>query len=384
MLGQQGQYLDRAGVYLDQAGYPIQAQPTSMAYGAPQFCPQMSGLSPLQAHPSAGPSMRAVRVHTFGGPEVLQVEAHVPVPEVGEEQVMVRVIVAGINPVETYIREGQYSRLPELPYCPGTDAAGYVHHVGRRVTTLKVGDRVFVSGNSSFRNNSGSYAQFVVTDATYVFPLHPRLSFAQGASLGVPFFTAYKALILRARTKPGETVLVHGASGAVGTAAVQIARALGAIVVGTAGTKDGMDVVTRCGAHHVFNHNHKSYEKKMVDHIGCFDVIIEHLANINLGHDVQMLKERARVMVVGCRGGVNINPRHLMMPEASICGVALGTTSNAEWAEMGAAIVAGIESGWVSPVINKEYSMEEAQQVHYDIIHSKGAKGKLVLRVAEE
>jgi len=274
--------------------------------------------------------------------------------------------------------------LPELPYTPGTDAAGYVHQIGRRVPNIKVGDRVFVSGNSSHSNNSGSYAQFVVTDATYVFPLHPRLTFAQGASLGVPFFTAYKALILRAKTKPGETVLVHGASGAVGTAAVQIARALGAIVVGTAGTKDGMDVVTRCGAHHVFNHNHKSYEKKMVDHIGCFDVIIEHLANINLGHDVQMLKPQARVMVVGCRGGVNINPRHLMMPEASICGVALGTTSPVEWAEMGAAIVAGIESGWVNPVINKEYAMEEAQQVHYDIIHSKGAKGKLVLRVAEE
>jgi len=298
--------------------------------------------------------------------------------------VMVRVVVAGINPVETYIREGQYSRLPELPYTPGTDAAGFVHQIGRRVSNIKVGDRVFVSGNSSFSNNSGSYAQFVVTDSTYVFPLHPRLTFAQGASLGVPFFTAYKALILRAKTKPGETVLVHGASGAVGTAAVQIARALGAIVVGTAGTKDGMDVVTRCGAHHVFNHNHKSYEKKMVDHIGCFDVIIEHLANINLGHDVQMLKPQARVMVVGCRGGVNINPRHLMMPEASICGVALGTTSPAEWAEMGAAIVAGIESGWVNPVINKEYAMEEAQQVHYDIIHSKGAKGKLVLRVAAD
>jgi len=164
-----------------------------------------------------------------------------------------------------------------------------------------------------------------------------------------------------------------------------IARALGTTVVGTAGTKDGMDVVSRCGAHHVFNHNHKSYEKKMVDHLGTgFDVIIEHLANINLGHDIQMLKEHARVMVVGCRGGVNINPRHLMMPEASIRGVALGTSTPKEWAEMGAAIVAGIESGWVNPVINKEYSMEEVQQVHYDIIHSKGAKGKLVLRVGEE
>ena len=166
---------------------------------------------------------------------------------------------------------------------------------------------MFVSGTST---NTGSYSQYVVSDSTYVFPLHPRLSFAQGASLGVPFFTAYKALILRAETKPGETVLIHGASGAVGTAAVQIARALGAIVVGTAGTKEGMDVVTKCGAHHVFNHNHKNYDKKMVEHLGTgFDVIIEHLANINLGHDVQMMKERARVMIVGCRGAVSINPR---------------------------------------------------------------------------
>ncbi len=108
------------------------------------------------------------------------------------------------------------------------------------------------------------------------------------------------------QARPGETILVHGASGAVGNAAVQIARAIGAVVVGTAGTKDGMDVVTDCGAHHVFNHNHKSYEKKMVEHIGGvgFDVIIEHLANINLGHDVQMVKEGARIMVVGCRQGI--------------------------------------------------------------------------------
>ena len=176
-------------------------------------------------------------------------------------------------------------------------------------SVLQVGDRVFVVG-SNISNNSGSYAEFVVTDSTYVFPLHPRLSYAQGASLGVPFFTAYKALVLRAQTKPGETVLVHGASGAVGTAAVQIARAMGALVVGTAGTKEGMDVVSQCGAHHVFNHNHKNYDKKMVDHLGAgFDVIIEHLANINLGHDIQMIQPGARVMIVGCRGSVNINPR---------------------------------------------------------------------------
>jgi len=356
--------------YLDSNGFPI-------AYAHPG--PPLASMSTMSLN---NLTMKAVRVHRFGGPEVLQVDTNVPVPEVGDDQVLVRVVFAGVNPVETYIREGQYSRLPDLPYTPGSDAAGYVQQLGRNVTTLKVGDRVFVSGTST---NTGSYSQYVVSDSTYVFPLHPRLSFAQGASLGVPFFTAYKALILRAETKPGETVLIHGASGAVGTAAVQIARALGAIVVGTAGTKEGMDVVTKCGAHHVFNHNHKNYDKKMVEHLGTgFDVIIEHLANINLGHDVQMMKERARVMIVGCRGAVSINPRHLMLPEASIRGVSLGSTTPSEWSEMGAAIVAGIEAGWVSPVINKEYTMDQVAQVHHDIVHSKGAKGKLVLRVAED
>jgi len=328
-------------------------------------------------------SMKAVKVSQFGGPDVLEVKRDMSIPEVRDNQLLIRVMYAGVNPVETYIREGQYSRLPDLPYTPGSDAAGYVQQTGKSVTSLKVGDRVFVTGTTG--SNTGSYAQYIVSEETYVFPLHQRLSFAQGASLGVPFFTAYKALVLRANAKPGETVLVHGASGAVGTAAVQIARAMGLNVVGTAGTKDGMDVVSRCGAHHVFNHNHKSYEKKMVDHLGTgFDVIIEHLANINLGHDLQMLKENARVIVVGCRGAVNINPRHLMLPEASIRGVALGISKPEEWAEMGAAIVAGIEAGWVNPVINKEYTMDEVQQVHYDIIHSKGAKGKLVLKVFDE
>jgi len=339
-------------------------------------------INPTVAVSVSGPTMNAVRVHRFGGPEVLSLEENVPLPDLGAHQVLVRILYAGVNPVETYIREGQYSRLPELPYTPGSDAAGYVHQLGSAVTSLKIGDRVFVTGSSS---NSGSYAQFVVSDDTYVFPLHERLSFAQGASLGVPFFTAYKALILRAQTKPGEVVLVHGASGAVGTAAVQIARSIGATVVGTAGTKDGMDVVSKCGAHHVFNHNHKSYEKKMIEYLGTgFDVIIEHLANINLGHDLQMLKPNARVMVVGCRGAVTINPRHLMLPEASIRGVALGTSTPGEWSEMGAAIVAGIESGWVNPVINQEYCMADVQKVHHDIIYSKGAKGKLVLKVADQ
>jgi len=325
--------------------------------------------------------MRAIHVDSFGGPEVLKIKDNLMVPRLSPTQVLVRVMYTGVNPVETYIREGQYSRLPKPPYIPGSDAAGYVEKVGSEVVGLHPGTRAFVTGR-----NSGSYAEYIVTEYHYVFPLHGRLSFAQGAALGVPYFTAFKALIMGAQARPGETVLIHGASGAVGTAAVQIARSMGVIVVGTAGTKDGMDVVAKCGAHHVFNHNHKWYVKNMMDAVGGagFDVIIEHLANINLGHDVQMLKEGGRVMVVGCRGSVNFNPRHLMLTEASIRGVQLQNATIANYKEMGSAIVAGIESGWVNPVINREYALEEVQQVHHDIIHMKGAKGKLVIKVGIE
>jgi len=325
--------------------------------------------------------MRAVQVERFGGPEVLLLKHTFVVPPLTPNQVLIRVIYFGVNPVETYIREGQYSRLPELPYVPGSDAAGFVEAVGNSVTNVAVNERVFVTGK-----NSGSYAEFIVTDCVYVFPLHPRLTFAQGAALGTPYFTAYRALIQGACLKPGERVLVHGASGAVGTAAIQIARATGAVVIGTAGTKEGMDVVQKCGAHQVFNHNHKSYEKKLMEATNDegFDVIIEHLANINLAHDIQMIKKNGRVMVVGCRGTVTINPRNLMLTEASIRGVALGNSTTADYREMGCAMVAGIEAGWVNPVINREYSMEEVQQVHFDIVHSKGAKGKLVIKVRDE
>jgi len=364
---------------------PLVRSPSAPLVRSPSFpnngsvpTPVLSGVGPLYEPIQ---KMRGIHVSMFGGSDVLKLRTDLIVPPLTPTQVLVRVMYTGINPVETYIREGQYSRLPDLPYIPGSDAAGYVEKVGSHVNGIVPGTKVFVTGF-----NSGSYAQYVVSDYHYVFPLHGRLTFAQGAAIGVPYFTAYKALIMGACTKPGENVLIHGASGAVGTAAVQIARSLGAIVVGTAGTKDGMDVVGKCGAHHVFNHNHKNYEKKMIEAVGGvgFDVIIEHLANINLGHDLMMLKAGGRVMVVGCRGSVSINPRHLMLSEASIRGVQLQNTTVTEYKEIGSAIVTGIESGSFNPVINREYPLEDVQQVHYDIIHLKGAKGKLVLKVGQD
>lgn len=326
---------------------------------------------------SAGTMMKAVVVRKFGGVKNMKVETDMPVPQVGDNEVLVRMHVSGINPVDTYVREGMYSVLPELPYVPGKDGAGVVEALGAKVTKFKVGDKVFCSSTS----HNGTLANFFSTPETCVFPLGERLSFEEGAGIGIPYFTAYRALVQKAKAKAGEQVLVHGASGGVGLAAVQLARELGLQVVGTAGTDEGLSLVKEAGAHEVFNHREPEYLKKL--EAQKFDIILEMLANVNLGNDLTLMNSRGRTIVVGSRGPTEINPRNLMMTESSVTGVALGTATAEEWAELSEAVVAGIGAGWVKPAVHKVYDLGEASQAHHDIIHSKGARGNLVVRVAE-
>ena len=192
--------------------------------------------------------MKAIRVKEFGGPEVLRLE-ELPTLQAGPGQVLVRMHAIGINPVETYIRAGTYARLPELPYTPGNDGAGVIEKPSADVREFKAGDRVYTAGSIS-----GTYAEFALCKKEQVHPLPANVSFAQGAAMGTPYATAYRGMLQRANAKPGETVLVHGASGGVGTAAVQLARAHGLRVFGTAGSDDGLKLARQQGAHEVFDH----------------------------------------------------------------------------------------------------------------------------------
>lgn len=202
--------------------------------------------------------MRAIRVFEFGGPDVLKFQSDVAVPIPKDHQVLIKVHACGVNPVDTYIRSGTYSRKPPLPYTPGSDVAGVIEAVGENVSAFKTGDRVFTAGTIS-----GGYAEFAVAADDTVYTLPEKLDFKQGAALGVPYFTAYRALLHSARGKAGESVLVHGASGGVGLAACQIARAYGLKVLGTAGTEEGKNIVLRNGAHEVFNHREVNYIDKI-------------------------------------------------------------------------------------------------------------------------
>jgi NADPH2:quinone reductase len=318
--------------------------------------------------------MKAIRVSEYGGPSVLKLE-EIPTPQPGQGQVLVRNRAAGINPVDTYLRSNTDNRGPKLPYTPGSDAAGVIEAVGPGVTGVKTGDRVYVGGSLT-----GTYAEFSVCAEAQVHPLPPNVTFAQGAAMNVPYATAYHALIHRGHAAEGETVFVHGASGGVGTAAVQIARARGMTVIGTAGTARGRQLVLEQGAHHVLDHTAPGYLKELTDLTGGRgpDVILEMLANINLQNDLGVIAMRGRIVVIGNRGTVEINARLAMNKDAAILGMALFHAAPAQLAGIHAALVEGLRNGTLRPVIGQELPLAQAPRAHEAVMEA-GHYGKIVL-----
>lgn len=316
--------------------------------------------------------MKAIWVTQHGGPEVLKLEER-PKPEPAGAQVLVRVAAAGVNPVDTYIRSGAYTNA-KVPYTPGFDCAGTVEAVGPDAT-VKVGDRVYTSAALT-----GTYAEFALCDAATVHPLPKNLSFGQGAALGVPYATAYRALFHRAQARAGETVLVHGASGGVGTAAVQLARASGLTVIGTSGTDSGRVAVLQNGAHHVLDHTATNYTNELMtltQNRGV-DVILEMLANVNLAKDLTMLAKFGRVVVIGSRGPVEINARETMSRDAAILGMTLFNASPADLKSIHAALFAGLSNGTLAPIVGREFPLRDASKAHEAVL-APGAHGKIVL-----
>lgn len=318
--------------------------------------------------------MKAIRVGEFGGAEQLRLE-EVSDPRPGPGQVLVRVHAAGVNPVDVYIRTGSHVVKPPLPYTPGMDGAGVVEAVGEGVTRFQAGDRVYVAGSLS-----GTYAELTLCAEHQAHPLPQSLSFQQGAGVGVPYATAYRALFLRAHASPGETVFVHGATGGVGLAAVQMARAAGMRVIGTGGTEEGRRLAQEQGAQEVLDHHAEGYLEEVARLTGGrgADVVLEMLANENLNRDLEIVAKRGRVVVIGSRGTVEINPRLTMTRDASILGMSLVNATREELQLIHAALVAGLESGILRPVVGREMALADAAGAHAAVMEP-GAHGKIVL-----
>ena len=315
--------------------------------------------------------MRAIQVKEFGEPEVMRL-LELPPPEPGSNELLIRLHAAGVNPVDTYIRAGKHALKPDLPYTPGKDGAGVI---ARTAHGFEKGARVFLSGSSS-----GTYAELATAKIANVHRLPDGISFEQGAALGIPYGTAQRALFDRGQARAGETVLVHGASGGVGTAAVQLAHAAGLRVFGTGGTDAGRLLVRQNGADEVFDHRAPDYQERILAATGGrgLDLILEMLANVNLGHDLKLLADGGRVVVIGSRGPVEIDPRDTMQRDAEIRGMILGHASPEERAEIYRAIATGLENGSLKPAIGRVFPLAEAAEAHRSVMES-GAHGKIVL-----
>jgi NADPH:quinone reductase len=319
-------------------------------------------------------TMKAIRVSRRGDPEVMKLE-EVPDPQPGPGEVLVRVHAAGVNPVDTYIRSGLYHPDLKLPYTPGIDGAGTIEAVGEGVRHRRVGQRVYVAWCIS-----GTYAEKVLCREFQTHPLPEEISYAQGAAIGVPYGAAYRALFQRAHALAGETVLVHGASGAVGIAAVQLARAAGLRVIGTGGTERGMELVREQGAHVVLNHRREGYLDGL-NEATCgrgVDVVLEMLANVNLAKDLGVLATHGRVVVIGNRGKIEIDPRETMARETTILGMTLFNASEEELRSMHAAFYAGLENCTLRPVVSRELPLAAAAEAHH-LVMEKSTLGKIVL-----
>lgn len=323
--------------------------------------------------------MKAIRAHQFGEPAVLQYGTVADLtPSI--DQILIKIRAIGVNPVDTYIRSGIYPMKPDLPYVPGFDAAGVIEAVGGDIRHFKPGQRVYVTGSVS-----GCYAEYALCEEHQVHTLPDQVTFSQGAALGIPYATAYYALMYRAHALPGDSILIHGASGAVGVAAIQISRAGGMRVIGTAGTDTGLTLVKELGAHEVLDHSIPDYLDDVMEltcHQGV-NVILEMLANVNLDNDLKVLSKQGRVVVIGNRGEISINPRDIIGRDAAILGMSLFNATDSQRRQIYAAITAGLDNGTLKPIVGKQFPLSDAAEAHRKVLEP-GAYGKIVLIVDVE
>lgn len=317
--------------------------------------------------------MKAILVREFGEPEVMKLE-EIETPQPIGTQVLVRIHAAGVNPVDTYLRTGIHAHAPKLPYTPGKDGAGIVEAIGGDVTKFSVGDRVYTANTIT-----GTYAEYAICEEVDLGRLPENVSFEKGAGIWTPYATSFRALFQKAGAKAGETVLVHGASGGVGIAAIQWAKNAGLTVIGTASSDEGKQLIDVQGADAVFDHTEEDHFSQIHEFTGGgVDIIIEMLANVNLERDFECLAMFGRITVVGNRGSIEFTPRLAMTKDATIYGMSLFNSPQSQRDDIHTAIFDGLNNGSLDPVVSRTFPLAEAAQSHHDVIENK-ALGKIVL-----
>src|SRR5688572_8779137 len=270
---------------------------------------------------------------------------------------------------------GNYAIKPALPYIPGQDGAGTVVRVGDAVERWSEGDRVLI-GQTAAGRLQGCYAEEALCQEDWLWPLPANLSFGQGAAINITHVTAFRALFDVARARAGERVLIHGATGGVGLAALQIARAHKLIVIGTGGSEEGRELLRQQGAEVVLDHSAEGYLEPLK--ADPPDVILEMVANVNLARDMEIIAAHGRIVVIGNRGEITVNPRLLMGKQAAVIGVNYWTDGEPAVRRELDAIVQGVEAGDINPVIQTELPLGEALMA-WEMVMKSRSLGKIVL-----
>src|SRR5712691_9035906 len=268
----------------------------------------------LQTAQSATPTMKAVVIHEYGGPEVLKYE-DIPRPESKDDQLLIRVIAAGVNPVDGMIRSGMFSKEGKrgFPIILGGDVAGVVEKVGSTITKFKAGDPVFAYVSL---DNSGGYAQYALVTEREAAPKPKSLTYVEAAAVPIVAMTAWQALVDTAKLSAGQTVLIHGGSGGVGSFAIQIAKARGAKVIATASTSN-QDLLKQLGADVAIDYTKTKFEDVAKD----VDVVLDSVGKDTLLHSYGVIKkggfiaslvaepDQAELDKHGIRGGpISVHP----------------------------------------------------------------------------
>lgn len=322
--------------------------------------------------------MRAVRYREYGGPSVLTVE-EVDRPEPASGEVVVDVRAAGINPIDTYLMAGSVEPLYGLPGQAGSDLAGVVAETGEGVTDFETGDRVFATALGLFQ--PGSLADFVAVDGDVLAHLPDSVSFAEGAAAAMPFATAWYGLVVRGDLRLGETCLVAGASGGVGHAGVQIARAAGTTVVGVA-SADAADFVEELGADAVVDYASDDVAGDIAERVGALDVALESHADSNLTAEVETARRGARIVVIGEEGDVTLDPGTAMTAKQAdldvrFMSVAASVDAQQHLLQQVAPLLA---DGTFEARIDGSYPLERAADA-YERLAESGARGSVVVEL---
>jgi len=323
--------------------------------------------------------MKAIICKEHGLPEKLELTTEWPEPELGENDVIIDVKAAGLNFPDVLMIQGKYQFQPDMPFVPGAESAGVVSAVGDNVTRYKVGDKVISMGAS------GAFCERIAVHEMGAFPLPEGLTFEQAAGVSITYFTSYYALKQRANIQPGETLLVLGAAGGVGTTAIELGKLMGAKVIAAASSPEKLELCKQLGADEVINYSEESLKDRVKELTGGkgVDVVYDPVGGDFAEPAVRSMAWKGRYLVIGFASGpIPQIPLNLaLLKGCSLVGVFWGRFSGEEPQENLNNITElwdMFTQGKLSPVVTDVFPMAQYEDAFNCLIHRK-ARGKVIL-----